>query len=76
MVEKIRNLAKVELHLHLDGSVSLDVASKLSGKSICELKENMIAKDKCENLSEYLTKFSVPIDLMQTKDNLFLISKI
>ena len=32
-------------------------------------------KDKCENLSEYLTKFDTPIECMQTKENLTLIAK-
>lgn len=35
----------------------------------------MLAKDKCENLSEYLTKFDFPISLMQTKENLQLIAE-
>ena len=74
-LKEINKIPKVELHLHLDGSISLDIASKLSNIPINELKNKMIAKDKCENLSEYLTKFSFPISLMQTKENLTLITK-
>ena len=74
-IDDINKLPKIELHLHLDGSVSLDIASKLSNKSIFELKEEMIAKEKCKDLTEYLTKFSLPISLMQTKENLTLITK-
>lgn len=74
-LNEINKLPKVELHVHLDGSVSLDTASKLSLLPINELKEKMIAKNKCFNLEEYLTKFSFPISLMQTKENLTLIAK-
>ena len=75
MINQIKKLKKVELHLHLDGSISLELASTLSGLSINEVKQKMIAKDKCENLSEYLTKFDFPCSLMQTKENLKLIAK-
>lgn len=75
MKEELKKLPKVELHLHLDGAVSIDLASKLTNLSIEELNEKMIAKDKCLNLSEYLTKFDFPGSLMQTKENLTLISK-
>lgn len=75
MQEQLIKLPKVELHLHLDGAVSIDLASKLTNISIEELKEKMIAKDKCHNLSEYLTKFDFPCSIMQTKENLTLISK-
>lgn len=75
MQEQLIKLPKVELHLHLDGSVSINLASKLTNISIEELKDKMIAKDKCHNLSEYLTKFDFPCSIMQTKENLTLISK-
>lgn len=75
MIEEIKNLKKVELHLHLDGSVELDTISKITNENIDELKDKMIAKDKCENLSEYLTTFDIPIKCMQTKENLTLIAK-
>ena len=74
MKEELTNLKKVELHLHIDGAVSMELAKNLTGKSIEVLKKEMIAKDKCENLSEYLTKFELPIELMQTKENLYQIS--
>lgn len=74
MKEELTNLKKVELHLHIDGAVSMELAQKITGKSIEVLKKEMIAKDKCENLSEYLTKFDLPIELMQTKENLYQIS--
>ena len=75
MLDEIKKLPKVELHLHLDGSVSKELASKLSGLSEDEVLSKMAAPSKCENLSEYLTRFDLPISLMQTKENLYLIAK-
>lgn len=75
MIENITKLPKIELHIHLDGSVSPKLASKLSGLSLEEVKTKMEAPDKCKNLSDYLTKFDFPISLMQTKENLTIITK-
>ena len=74
MINEIKKLKKIELHLHLDGSISLNVASKLSNLSIQKCKEEMIADLVCHDLSDYLTKFKLPISLMQTKENLKLIA--
>ena len=71
MIEEIK---KIELHLHLDGSVSLSLASKLLNLSYEKCQEEMVASFVCEDLSEYLTKFKLPISLMQTKENLKLIA--
>ena len=74
MIDKIKLMPKVELHLHLDGSISIELASKLSGLSKEECFEKIVAPDKCSDLGEYLTKFAFPISLMQTKENLELIA--
>ena len=71
----LESIPKVELHLHLDGSVGIETAAKLSGKSKDEVKSLMVAPDKCEDLVEYLTKFDFPISLMQSKENLRTIAK-
>ena len=75
MTNEIKNLKKVELHLHLDGAVELTTISNITKEKIEDLKDKMIAPSKCENLSEYLTKFDKPIECMQTKENLTLIAK-
>lgn len=75
MLEDIKKMPKVELHLHLDGSVGLETASKLSGLSLDAVREKMVAADKCKDLNEYLTKFDFPLSLMQTKENLKLIAR-
>lgn len=71
----IKDLPKVELHLHLDGSVDIDIAKKFTNKTKNELINEMIANDKCNNLNDYLTKFSLPVSIMQTKEQLYEISK-
>jgi adenosine deaminase len=58
-------IKKVELHLHLDGSIREETANEILGKK-CDLK----AKDKCEDLNEYLEKFEIPSIILQTKENL------
>jgi len=63
-------LPKIELHVHLDGSVRLDTAAELLGRNINEVKYEMIAKEKCGDLNDYLTKFELPAKVMQTKRNL------
>ena len=75
MINDIKNLNKVELHLHLDGALNIDTIAKLSGKSVDDLKSEMIAPDKCSNLSEYLTKFDIQLQYMQTKENLRLVAR-
>lgn len=63
-----RSLKKIELHLHLDGSVRYQTLKELLNKNIDE--NDVIAKEKCEDLSDYLTKFDLPIEVMQTRENL------
>ncbi len=75
MKQKIKAIPKVELHLHLDGSISMEVASRLSSQSEEEVLSQMVASEKCENLSEYLTRFDFPISLMQSSDHLYEIAK-
>lgn len=75
MINEINKMPKVELHLHLDGSIPLDIASKLSDLPISELKEKMVVSNDCASLTEYLTKFDFPIQLLQTKENLKLVAE-
>jgi len=73
-IEEIKKIPKVELHVHLDGSVNIELASKLLNKNINEVKKEMIAYNT-QNLNEYLQKFELPLSIMQTKENLTKISE-
>lgn len=75
MIEEIKKMNKIELHIHLDGSLCIDTVGKITGLNKNELSSLMIADEKLENLSEYLVKFDLPIKCMQTKENLRLMSK-
>ena len=68
----VNDIKKIELHLHLDGSVMLDIAKKITNEE--DLESKMITTN-AKNLKEYLTKFDLPIDIMQTKESLELISR-
>lgn len=71
----LENMPKVELHIHLDGSLDIDLAKRLSLLDDDEIINNMIAKDKCIDLNDYLTKFSFPCSLMQSKNNLIKVAE-
>ena len=75
MSEEIKNMKKIELHFHLDGAVALSTISKISGRTEEDLKKEMVAPEKCKNLSDYLKRFDLPLSYMQTKENLTLIAK-
>ena len=73
MKEKLLLMPKVELHLHLDGSVPIDILEELSGLS----KEDIIAKVVSNNdssLKKYLEHFDFVNEYLQTKENLELAS--
>ena len=71
----LRKMPKVELHVHLDGSVNLDLIKSLSGDNFDNIKEKMVAPDKCVDLKDYLGRFDYPCYFMQSKDNIELVAK-
>ncbi len=75
MKEEIKNLKKIELHLHLDGSISIPLASKLSGLSEKEVKDKIEAPAKCLNLKDYLKRFDFPIRLLKSRENLKIVAE-
>ena len=65
----------IDLHLHLDGSLNpenvLEMA-KMSGvqmtHSKAEIEKLLMVEPDCTSLGEYLEKFELPLELLQTKE--------
>ena len=67
-------LPKIELHLHLDCSLSYDVVSTIDPSVTKEeYIEHYIAPEKCINLADFLTRAVTGFALMQTKKQLQLV---
>ena len=65
------SLPKIELHLHLDCSLSYDVVKKLRPQILeKEYQEKFIAPEKCINLAGFLKCAVSGIELMQTEHEL------
>ncbi len=66
----------IDLHLHLDGAVTLPVAKKLAELQGIELPEDseleklLHVPDGCESLNDFLECFALPLSLMQTPEGL------
>jgi adenosine deaminase len=69
--EIIASLPKIELHLHLDCSLSFEVAKQLRpGLSEMEYRRDFIAPEKCKDLADCLKRTSRVKALMQTEEAL------
>ena len=67
----------IDLHRHLDGSVSNDIARKLaeiSGKVLPEdereLHKLLTVPSDCKSLNDFLKCFELPLELMQTPESI------
>lgn len=62
---------KVELHLHLDCSLSYDVVKRIAPETSFEdYKKFFIAPPKCHDLADYISRAAKSIELMQTPEQL------
>lgn len=62
------NIPLIDLHCHLDGSLSRSYIEKHLGRTVSQ--EELRVKPECESLAEYLTKFSLPLTCLQTREGL------
>ena len=66
----------IDLHLHLDGSLSVSSVKELAKMqnidlpSDTELKKKLTVSQNCRDLNEYLEKFEFPLSLLQTREGL------
>ncbi len=73
-----RSLPKIELHCHLDGSLRaetiIDIAKEenISLPTYCveEMKELIAAPIDCHSLVDYLSRFKIPVQVLQSKASL------
>lgn len=67
----VANMPKVELHLHLDCSLSYTAAAQLEpGLSVADFEREFVAPAKCADLAAYIDCASRSIGLMQTAASL------
>jgi adenosine deaminase len=71
----LNKLPKVELHLHLDCSLSYQVVKQLNPSvTEDEYKQSFIAPPKCTDLADYIKRAIKGFELMQTKEQLRLVT--
>ncbi|HHV8709232.1 TPA: adenosine deaminase [Staphylococcus aureus] len=70
-VEELKSIPKVELHCHLDGSVSYEYLKTQSDLQNTILKWDKISVDEsCNSLNDYLKSFDEILKVMQTSQSL------
>lgn len=70
-----RLLPKIELHLHLDCSLSYKVVQQINPAITAdEYNQSFIAPPKCTDLNDYLKRAVKGFELMQTKEQLQLVT--
>jgi adenosine deaminase len=68
----------IDLHLHLDGAITLDIAKKLAAlqnielpkKTDKELQAILSVQENCQSLTHFLECFKVPLSLLQTREGI------
>jgi adenosine deaminase len=70
----ILRLPKIELHLHLDGSVRIETAREIgreTGLILPEpLRDAMVAPEVCDHLFDYLRRLDLALEVMQRRVDL------
>lgn len=69
----------IDLHLHLDGSLGVEDCRYLAKLNNVELgtdfPNNLFVPEDCLSLEEYLTRFDLPLKLLQNKESLIYATK-
>lgn len=72
------NFPKIELHLHLDGAVPVETwwsiaereGVKMPTATIEEFRDWLVKTSVCDSVPEYLERFDLPLQIMQSKENI------
>ena len=64
----IQQLPKIDLHCHLDGSLTKAMMERYTGQEVTW--EMRTAAEDCESLAQYLEKFELPLRCLQTEEGL------
>src|SRR6202162_2605365 len=73
---ELRSLPKIELHLHLDCSLSYQAVSTLAPSVTREeYLRDYVAPERCANLADFLSRAPKGFRLMQTEDSLRLVTE-
>lgn len=67
-LEELKVLPKIELHCHLDGSLSQEFLEKRLGRSV--KSSEIHVSDDCRSLQEYLERFDLPGQCLQDEEGL------
>ena len=76
MIEnQIEQMQKAVLHLHLDGSLRPETVYKWlkeQGKDVDleQIKKDLMVDKDCRDLNEYLQKFNLPLEVLQTEEHI------
>lgn len=64
----IKKLPKIDLHCHLDGSLTASMIQRHTDKKITA--DMLSVPEDCESLTEYLKRFALPLECLQDEDGL------
>lgn len=67
-IEELRKMPKIELHCHLDGSLSKGFIERRLSRSVS--RQELSVSDDCNSLAEYLEKFDLPIKCLRDEKGL------
>lgn len=67
-IEELRKMPKIELHCHLDGSLSKEFIERRLSRSVS--RQELSVSDDCDSLVEYLEKFDLPIKCLRDEKGL------
>ncbi len=74
-LKKIQKMLKAVLHLHLDGSLRPETVYKWLKEqnkdvSLEQVQKDLMVDKDCRDLNEYLQKFDLPLEVLQTKEHI------